>query len=391
MPSPRFRIGAVAVALVLALLAACDDKPSRPNSPGDPEKPPRPPPRDDAALGDLERPDGGAAAAAAIASTRQLVAEIRSEKLDVAPRRVPAERLAFGKGKLAQLTEQALIVRDTSKFSTLSTLPVSEPRRVTTLADGTLLVAGKSDVLTVPGDATKTERYPRIPLFVDSLIFADKRDKTKLWVLHGIDPTLYPYQLGEAGKLDTLDLVQLPELDQKGFAALKDGSFVYTAKEQLHRFFPGGKTWKLALPPGAEVWRILTTKRIDELWLARADGKLELAQITANRLVVKKTLEAPGAFDIASNDSDIALLRLERGEGGKRSWKLMVFDSGGKDEMLVELPLDPVKGTGEDWVRDLTRNRAVVLSSYAPLVAVGGPTWLSVWNYEKNERVMEPP
>jgi hypothetical protein len=390
----------LAALAMLSLAGGCEDrKPPPPELPGEPDLPPRPPKRD-ADSATPEVPDiADAAAAAANSAAERVVADFRSQKLDVASRRVPSERLAFGKERLAQLTDSALVVRDAKSFKVTSSTPITEPRRVVTLHDGSFFVAGKSESLRVPSDPMKTDHFGRVPLFLDSLLFADKRDKNKVWALHSLDPTLFPYQVDELGKLETLDLVPLPKLDQKGFSSLKDGSFVYTAGGHLERFFPGGKTWELELPSGAEVWRILTTKRIDQLWLARADGKLELVQIAADKLAVEKTLEAPGAFDIASNDTDIALLRLETGapvrteDGGTttgRSWKLVVFDASGKEGMTTELPLDSVVGSGEDWVREITKNRAVVLSPYAPLVAVGGPTWLAVWNYKKNERVLAP-
>jgi len=388
------------VAVVVAWGAvACDDK----KSPGRPSDEPPLPPRPavaDAAPGDAGPLEDAAAAAAAAA--RQLVADLRGTKLDVAARRVPTERVAFAKDRLAQLTNDALVVHDTKSWKVTSRLPVTDPRRVVPLSDGTLLVAAKSEVIRVPADLSKAEHYSRVPLFMDSLLFSDKRAKSKLWVLHGIDPTLYPYELAEQGRLDALDFLPLEGFDQKGFAALKDGSFVYTASGSLHRFFPGGKTWKLALPDGAEVWRVLTTRRLDQLWLARSDGKLELVQLGPERLSLVETLELPGAFDIASNDSELAILRLEDapptapGDAGAdasrphRNWTLAVFDSSGKEHMRVTLPFDAPSGSDDDWVRDVTKNRAVVLSSHGPVVAVGGPTWLAAWNTKTREQVLAP-
>lgn len=377
---------AFAVLAVLGSLFGCEERP--PDPPGRAPEPARPPALDlDAALADPADAPGFDSSAEA----KKVVAEMRTSKLDVAPRRVPAQRIAFGKERLVQLTDSELLIRDTQDMKEVTRLPMTGPRRVATLADGSVLAAGSSDVWYVPRDPKKAERYTRLPLFPDSLMLGDRREKKKLWVHHGIDPTLYPYELGEAGRLETLDFIALDGADQKGFALLKDGSYVYTAGSSLVRFFPGGKKWTLALPAGAEVWRILTTRRLDELWLARTDGKLVLAQLSDAALTVKKTLDLPGTFDVATNDSEIALLRLETGsaDAGARSWKLVVLDADGKEQMATELPLDAAPTT-EDWVREITKNRGVVLSPSQPLVAVGGPSWLAVWRSKTGQRVLDP-
>jgi hypothetical protein len=377
---------AFAVLAVVLALAGCEERaPAPPSRPSEPE---RPPARDlDAALAAAPDASGFDASAAA----KRVVADMRSERLDVAPRRVPAQRVAFGKERLAQLTDSELVIRGTKDMKEITRLPITQPRRVVTLVDGSVLAAGSSDVWYVPRDPKKAERYSRLPLFPDSLVLGDRRDKKKIWVHHGIDPSLYPYELGELGRLDTLDLIPLADADQKGFALLKDGSYVYTAGSVLKRFFPGGKHWSMTLPEGGEVWRVLTTRRLDEIWLARSDGRLQLVQLAAASLAVKKTLELPGTFDLATNDSEVALLRLETGpsDAGSRSWKLVVLDADGKERMATELPLAGATAT-EDWVREITKNRSVVLSPSQPLVAVGGPTWLAVWRTRTGEQVLAP-
>ncbi|MBK7584563.1 MAG: hypothetical protein IPI67_30800 [Myxococcales bacterium] len=385
-----FALGVASVAL------GCDERspPSEPPTrPGLPERPAAPAgdaaPGEATAAGDV---DAGAEA-------KRLVAELRRSKLEVAPRRVPTQKLAFGKDRLAQLTETELVLRGLDDLKVLTRLPVRDPRRAATLSDGSVLVAGVSDLWRVPRDPKKAEHYSRLPLFPDSLLLGDRRAKNKLWVHHGIDPTLYPYELSADGRLETLDFIELERADQKAFALLKDGSYVYTAGPKLERFFPGGKRWSLDLPSGSDVWRILTTRRLDEIWLAQTDGRLMLTQLSTTRLVVKKTLELPGTFDLATNDTEIALLRLETraqvdgaaADSGlaPRTWRLLVLDGSGKERMSSELPLDPATAE-DDWVREITKNRGVVLSPSGSLVAVGGPTWLAVWSYSTQKQLLAP-
>jgi hypothetical protein len=67
----------------------------------------------------------------------------------------------------------------------------------------------------------------------------------------------------------------------------------------------------------------------------------------------------------------------------------VVLDADGKERMATELPLAGATAT-EDWVREITKNRSVVLSPSQPLVAVGGPTWLAVWRTQTGEQVLAP-
>jgi hypothetical protein len=370
--------------IALAVLAlACDD--NRPPRPDRPEKPGEALVLDATAPTSSAAPNGSSGAEA-------FVEQLRNQKLDISARRSPTQRIAFGKNTLAQLTDAGLVIRDTKGFKETTKVSVPGPRRLASLSDGSLLVLGESSVQRLPRDPKKNQTFSRIPLFVDSVVFPDRRKERQLWVFHGIDTTLYPYALTEDDKLDTLDFLELAEFDQRGITLLKDGSFVYTAKNKLKRFYPGGKVWTLDLTSGADVWRILTTRRLDELWLARSDGQLELLRISENSLQVVRRLDAKGAFDIASNDAELAILKLESAagpDGGTttRVWKLSVLDADGKEKMSQTLPFNPAPGSGESWVREVTKNRAVVLSSYGPYVAVGGPDEVTVFDYRSGAKV----
>lgn len=367
--------------LVLAILAlSCDD--NRPSRPDRPERP-------EAIVFDAAALPSSSAAPAG-SSAEAFVEQLRNQKLDIAARRSPTQRIAFGKNTLAQLTDTSLVVRDTKGFQEKTKVTVPGPRRLATLADGSLVVIGEASVQRLPRDPKKNQTFSRIPLFVDSVVFPDRRKERQLWIFHGIDTTLYPYTLTEEGKLDMLDFLELAEFDQKGITLLKDGSFVYTAKDKLKRFYPGGKVWTLELTSGADVWRILTTRRLDELWLARSNGELELLRISENSVQVVRRLDAKGAFDIASNDSALAILKLESSDGdaGVRAWKLVVFDADGKEKMSQTLPFHTAAGSGESWVREATKNRAVILSSYGPYVAVGGPDEVTVFDYKSGAKLL---
>ncbi len=366
------------VLALVALAGGCKDKPSLPDRD---QLPPRP--TSSAQESPLLRIDAGALDGGA---ARKVLSELRSDKLELAARRVPAERIAFVHHRLAMLTPDALVVRDTKTWKEIANVAAVEPRRVIGLADGSVLSASKDAVTVLAPRKNETTTTSRIPLFPESVLFPDLREKRRLWVLHGFDPTLYGYEIEDDGKLNTLDFIELKDFDLRAFTALKDGSFLYTTKKGLRRFFPGGRSVQIALPEGPDVWRLLTTRRIDQVWIARDNGRFELLSIAGKGRVVR-SLDLPSAYDVATSDLAIAILRLERGAGKKRRFSLRVVDADGKELMEQELPLGKAAGEGEDWVAKITKNRAVVLAPKEPLVAVGGPTWLSVWNFKTKKRV----
>lgn len=321
------------------------------------------------------------------------IARIRERDLTLKPRSTPEQRIAFGRGALAQLTDDALVVRSMKSWKERARVTMAAPRSVIVLADGSFLALSAASSYRLPPGKKSAEMHPRVTLFPGSVAFADRRVKNHFWVLHAFDQTLYQYQLESAiGSLMGMgDFVELRGFDHEAFTALKDGSFLYTTKHGLSRFYPKGKQFDMKAPPGkGKVWRLLTTKRIDRVWIARGDGELLLAQLGKELRIVRK-IELPAKlFDIASNDAYLAALRVEQPDGGPRNWKLAVYDAKGKQRFQATLPPESKPPAGEDWVRAVTQNRSVVLAAHAPLVAVGGPGALMVWNIKTKKQVYSP-
>jgi len=320
------------------------------------------------------------------------IVQLRERKLRLDALPSPAQTLAFGRKRLARLTPEGIELFSTETFEQEAAPSLAQPRRVVALRDGSLLVAGGGRTLRlVPGQQT-AESHPRIPLFAGTLVFADRLQEKRFWLLHEFDPTLYRYDLDAGGSvlLRMDEYLTLDGFDRRGFAGLKDGSFMFTAGDHFRRFFPLGKQTKLEGPAAAvEVWRLLVTRRIDRVWVAHRGSRLDLVQIGA-RLRVVRTLELPGdPYDITSSDRYVAVILLRQVAGEPRHWRLVVVDQKGDEVFTEDLPMDEAL-VGADWVKAATRNRNVVLSPHDSLVAVGGPTWLSVWDIRKQSRVLGP-
>lgn len=386
--------------LALAAIAGCHDK-GPPDKPGLPPRSPRlsgslspavpsglPPDLAKLLADGGARHDGGADKLA-----QKEIERIREHKLTLTARNVPEQRIAFGRSSLGQLTSDALIVRDDKTWKERAKVTITDPRRLLVLAGGGYLaLSGSSSYLLAPG-AKHAEPHPRVTLFPGSVAFAERSNKNHFWVLHSFDETLYQYQLDTAigSMMGMGDFVELKGFDHRAMVGLKDGSFLYTTQKGFRRFYPKGKRIDMkALPGEGKVWRLLTTKRLDRVWIAQGDGEVVLAQLGPQLRQIRKIQLPATLFDIASSDSYLAALRVEQPKDGKRRWQLVVYDADGKQLLQVKLPAGAPPPPGEDWVRAVTRDRSVVLARRAPLVAVGGPGRVAVWNIKTGKQVLSP-
>jgi hypothetical protein len=299
------------------------------------------------------------------------------------PRSVPAERLAFGRDRLGQLTAAALVVRDTRSFQVVVELPLEAPRRLVGLGDGSLLVAGGERVFRLPKAAARPEEHGRVTLFADSAILPDARDARRLWVAHPGDRTLYLYQLedrGPPGMLPFEQLLPVEGCDGRGLTTLGDGSFACTTAAGLRHFWPEGKRVDLPLPPASGgVWRLLPTNRIDQVWVAREKGKLELYQLGAAAAPLRTLELRDQPIDIAAQGKSVAVVSVAHPRGEARRWSILVLDEQGKELMQAVIP-GAENVAADDWVAKLLLDRSVVLSRDEAQVAVGGPSSLAVWD-----------
>ena len=332
------------------------------------------------------------------------VASIRESSLELPARALPAQRISFGRGRLAQLTESELVVRELSSWSIVARLPMRDARGVLELADGSLLAASADGLHRLPPNAKTFDRFPLVTLLPGAEIVADRRDRERLWVLQTVSPSLYRYELSSGtpdggSPLPSLSLLapsafsELSGPRPDAFVSLKDGSFLYGSGHELRRTFGiGGKSTRIELAahsPG--ILRLLVPRRVDQVWVVFRDGHAELVQIGVGHLVIRKLELGAGLFDMATNDDKLGMIRAERSDAGSRSFTLSVIDDRGNPKLTAPLPSEPAPGDDDDWVKAVTRNKTIAMSTNPPLVAVGGPTWLAVWDLKTGQQSVLAP
>jgi hypothetical protein len=330
-------------------------------------------------------------AAAGVASA---VAAIRERALDIPARDAPAQRIAFGAGRLAQLGEKELVVRSTADYAIVLKVLVQEPRAITELADGSLLMAAGDGLYQLEPRSKALLRYPRVIFLPGSLLLSDRKDPKRFFTFHAASGSLYPHLLekSDAPLLPFGEASELGAVSRGAFTPLKDGSFLYASAGSLSRVFPHGKKLTFELPPrSGEIQRLLTTRRIDQAWSVWSDRKLELFQVVPQLASVRTLALPPHVFDAASSDRFVATLCWETRPSGPRRWSLSVIDGDGVERFSVEVPGQPAPGSGDDWIRAVTLDKTLVMSRHEPLIAVGGPTSVTVWNIDKKTEMFALP
>lgn len=337
-----------------------------------------------------DEPAGAAPSADGATGAARVIADLRREKLPLVPRARAAQRIVLRRGKLAHLTQDALVIRDVVGSKEQLRLPVSGPRLLTVLRDDSLLALLERESLRVEPRKYEVTRLSRVPLFPQSQLVPDPLRERRFYVVHAFDPTLYGYEISDDGKLTTLDFVELDGFDGRAFVMLKDGSFLHTTKQGLRRFFLGGKTQTFALEGEADVWRIMSAKRLSRLWLARSSGHFELCEIVGSALRVVARLPATEPVDSVSAGAGLAWLGVQSAGAG-RHFSLELLDEAGASRALGTYPLAEASGGGESWVSEVLEDRGIAASDDGALIAVGGPSLLEVWNAKTGERLLRAP
>ncbi len=320
-----------------------------------------------------------------------VIVEQRQQVLAIPPQRAPAQRIAFSRRRIAVLGEQQLTVWDLTSWQRVAQIPVTKPRAVVAMADGAFVVIAGDATWRLEQHETQPARLPRMMLLPGSQLWPDRQAPLTLWV--PLAGQLHQYLLPGPDdpvvqRLLPIASHSMPDTDEEACVGLKGGSFLYTAGNELVRFFPGGKSYRGPSPaPSGQVWRLLSARRIDRAWVAQEDGALQLIDFTPNFPVVR-SVSLPGKlYDIAANDEHFAIVRTVHDSSSRRTWSVTLLDTAA--EPLAEHPLpEGPRPDAPDWVARETRNRGVALAPDGPYLAVGGPSWLTVWHTDTGKAVL---
>jgi hypothetical protein len=307
------------------------------------------------------------------------------------PRRSPTPALAFGNGRLGQITAGALTVRDAATYRVELKLDLDKPRAVAALADGSLFCPAEKRTLRLLGHDQKARVYPPIPILPGSQIFGDRVDAERVWSISASGKTLFGYGLGQEKSelLSPKEWVELDGFNRQAFGSLRDGSFIYSTDSGFTRV-RGARKKEPIKANSTDIVRLLPGSRPDTVWLVRLDRRASLHGLVGGKLARLETvnLEAD-PFDADSAGRFLAVLELDQPSDAPWTFVLEVFDVSGKRQFREALPT--AESLDQDWIERLTENRGLALSSDPPRVAIGGPTALTVFDARNGTKVFAEP
>ncbi len=329
---------------------------------------------------EMPRPAPAAAMPSAIAETLQALHE---QRLELAPPRVPAQRLDFGPGRLLQASGDHLVLRDTKQGDALSEANLGRVLALAHGSDGALFALGSSGGARFESQAKNARALPHTTFFPDSILFPDLEQPNHFYVFYLEEQQLhrYPFE-AEGGAFLPIEA----DISLEGCTGvpteLRDGALACRTADGFARKAPRGTRtdFKLALEL-AQPFRLLPANRLDELYAVARSGEVKRLRLVSGVPVVGAFQLPAFPYAAAANDEALAFILMSAAEPGKdRQWSLLVTDLEGRARLQVELSAKAASA-GEDWAQVMVEDKNLALSGFEPLVAVGGSEQVTVWDY----------
>ena len=334
------------------------------------------------------RPDPRSSAAAAV------VRSVQSRALALPLQRGSEPRLAFGRGVIARLTEAGVTLHALPGGELAVERPLEQPRAVLSLADGAILAIGAREMVRLEADKKPT-LIARPVLLPGAAVFADAQVGDRLWIFEAQrrPPTLSSFRLEGAGERQGVPLPeQVIELDAEPGGTVgrtREGVWLYFGAERAERIGPGGaRLSSLRLPSLPERFAILPARRLDQAQLLTEDGTLLRALVspTFKRLSEGALTPSPFSADVGDEGRLLAVVAVT-GPGPR--FELFTFDEKLAPGGRAALPSDAPTGR-EDWVQVVSQNQQLAVAPHKPLIAVGGPKRLLLFD-ERAQQILSIP
>jgi hypothetical protein len=313
----------------------------------------------------------------------QTLRSLRERHLEIAPPTVQSALLAFGTGRLLQASIDKATFRDTKQGQVISEASVGTVRAVAHGVDGSLFAIGASGGARLDPRAKVAKHFAHVTFLPASLLLPDLEDPSHFYVYYPMAEQLdwYPF-LSEPGPILPIEASFHLEGCGQPITQLRDGAIVCHTTAGFLRQAPRGSRAEFPFPAGdVPAVRLLPGIRLDEFFAVSKAGQVLRLRLTRGLAVIARfRLPAP-VYAATANTEALAFVLVSNPQPGQaRRWSLLVTDFDGRPRFESDLPA-VAPSAEEDWLPALVEDKNLAISGFEPLVAVGGASRLTVWDY----------
>jgi len=316
----------------------------------------------------------------------QALSSLRAQRLEIAAPIVQSELLSFGTRRLIQASLDKATFRDSSEGHVITEASIGAVRAVAHGPDGSLFAIGASGGALLEPRAKAAKRLPHVTFLPGSHLLPDLEGISHFFVYYAQDCQLYYYPFAKASE-PILPIEASFQLDgcREPMTQLRDGAIVCLTGTGFLRQAPRGRRAEFAFPNGFSsddpALRLLPGLRLDEFFAVTRLGEVFHLRLAGNlALLARFRLPAPAYAAVANTEALAFVLVSGPQAEHARRWSLLVTDFDGRPRFSRELPsLEP--GAEEDWLSRVVEDKNLAISTFEPLVAVGGPQRVTVWDY----------
>ena len=319
----------------------------------------------------------------------QTLSSLREQRLEIAAPSVQSTRLAFGTNRLLQASLDKATFRDSRQGHVITEASIGAVRAVAHGPDGCLFAVGASGGALLDPRAKAAKYFPHVAFFPGSELLADLEGPSHFFVYYPENTQLYWYPFtSKASPILPIEASFRLEGCLSPMAQLRDGAIVCRTATGFLRQAPRGSRTELSFPLGDDLpVRLLPGMRLDEFFaVSRAGEVLHLRMAGGLVLLARFRLPAP-AYAATANTEALAFVLVSKPKPGQaRRWSLLVTNFEGQARFESDLPSAPPSAE-EDWLAALVEDKNLAISGFEPLVAVGGASRVSVWDYRQGRQL----
>ncbi|MEY4550973.1 MAG: hypothetical protein RL685_7168 [Pseudomonadota bacterium] len=195
----------------------------------------------------------------------------------------PWQHLAFSDERLAQLSDEQLLVRTLPELQMVARIDVPGGRNVVAGVGGDLVAAGSEHVYRLARPDRRAEQLAPVPRLGPTTIVPGADTSDHFWLLYEGISSAPEFDLQETvltPYVSVLGWTELAEFDGRAVTSPGDGSFIYSTVRGLRRVDAEGGARDIALPdPGGDIWRLLADPTGGGLWVATRSHVQYLARV----------------------------------------------------------------------------------------------------------------